>query len=98
MKKELHRRVILYGKREKTQSARYFQKCDNAHDNFPSGVIVRVNTKGWMNTNVISEWINSVWRARSNAVFQPQGMLVLDSIRAHIIEEVKKPFAKVKLL
>ena len=73
-----------------------FKRVTMLREQFPRGVVVTVNKKGWMTTEIMNTWIESVWRTRPNAFFQPQGMLVLDSMRAHITEEVKHSFAQVR--
>lgn len=63
--------------------------------NFPKSVIIRCNEKGWVNESVMLEWFEEVWRKREGAFFNARGILILDSMKAHIKESVIE-FAKKK--
>lgn len=56
----------------------------------PNGVLVRANVKGWMDENGILDWLQNVWDKRKGAVFKKPSMLVWDSFKAHLTEDVKK--------
>ncbi|KAM7295747.1 pogo transposable element with KRAB domain [Ixodes scapularis] len=60
---------------------------------FPSNVIVRVHPKGWMDTDLMVDWIDFVWRKRPGADLAVRSMLVLDSFRCHITQRVKDKLA-----
>ncbi|KAM7307988.1 pogo transposable element with KRAB domain [Ixodes scapularis] len=60
---------------------------------FPANVIVRVHPKGWMDTDLMVDWIDSVWRKRPGADLAVRSMLVLDSFRCHITQRVKDKLA-----
>lgn len=60
---------------------------------FPKNVIVRVHPKGWMDTDLMINWIDSVWRKRPGADLGVCAMLVLDSFRCHISDRVKDKLA-----
>lgn len=60
---------------------------------FPKNVIVRVHPKGWMDTDFMIDWVDSVWRKRPGADLGVRAMLVLDSFRCHISECVKDKLA-----
>ncbi|KAM7299429.1 pogo transposable element with KRAB domain [Ixodes scapularis] len=60
---------------------------------FPANVIVRVHPKGWMETDLMVDWIDSVWRKRPGADLAVRSMLVLDSFRCHITQRVKDKLA-----
>lgn len=63
--------------------------------NFPPGVIIRTNQKGWMNENEMLFWIENVWVKRER-LSNPQSLLVLDSFSAHIVDSVKRRFIEKK--
>ena len=60
-------------------------------EDFPNGVIVRVNEKGWVNQEIMSDWLKMVWNGRKNAFFTPKekSLLILDSAKPHITDGVK---------
>ena len=51
-----------------------------------SGVIVAASPNGWINDNLTSDWIKRVW---TNYFFSKR-MLVWDSFKCHISEDMKK--------
>lgn len=57
--------------------------------NFP-GVIIKANPTGWMNSDLMKEWIDEIWLRRANpAVKSEESVLVLDSARCHLTDNVK---------
>lgn len=58
-------------------------------------VIVAANIKGWMCEKMMLQWLDEVWRKRKGAFFQPKSLLILDSMRAHIVESVKQKCQKI---
>lgn len=57
---------------------------------FPRGIHVRVQTKGWMDFPLMVDWIKTVWNVRPGALLKQPAMLVLDSFRGHLVNEVKQ--------
>jgi hypothetical protein len=55
---------------------------------WPKGVEVRVQEKGWMDTNLVRDWIKTVWGRRPGGVSR-RSLLVLDAFRAHTSDDVK---------
>lgn len=59
----------------------------------PGDVIIRVQEKGWMTAELMSDWIRVVWQRRPGAMLDgPSGtrsMLLLDAFRSHLTPEVK---------
>jgi len=47
-----------------------FKRKTLPKEDFPNGV-VRVNEKGWVNQEIMSDWLKMVWNGRKNA-FSPQ--------------------------
>jgi hypothetical protein len=43
-----------------------------------------------MNEEIMTSWLNTVWRKRKNSLFKPRALLIMDSMAAHIKESVKK--------
>ncbi|XP_007245626.3 pogo transposable element with KRAB domain isoform X1 [Astyanax mexicanus] len=59
-------------------------------ETFPSGVIVKANPKGWMDEEMMSEWLREVYANRSNGFFhQSPSLLICDSMHAHLNDTVK---------
>lgn len=62
--------------------------------NFPNDVVIRANEKGWMCEAIMLQWLEEVYRKRKGAFFQPRGLLVLDSMRSHLLASVKEQCSK----
>lgn len=56
---------------------------------FPNDVVIRCNEKGWINEALMIDWFDKVWRKRNGAFFQHNGMLIMDSMAAHLTVPVK---------
>jgi hypothetical protein len=56
---------------------------------FPKGIVVAVQPKAWIDKDLMKVWLNNVWRKRSGSFFQNKSLLVYDSARAHLTDEVK---------
>lgn len=56
----------------------------------PSQCVVQVNRKGWMNQQIMDEWVQKCWRKRPGSLFSPDSLLVMDSMATHKTEETKK--------
>uniref|UniRef100_A0A023GJZ4 Putative tigger transposase n=1 Tax=Amblyomma triste TaxID=251400 RepID=A0A023GJZ4_AMBTT len=61
--------------------------------NFPRGIHIRAQMKGWMTADLMVDWIKTVW-GRPGAFLLPS-LLVLDSFRGHLVDSVR---AKLKEL
>lgn len=61
---------------------------------FSADVLVLANEKGWMNEEIMHQWLEEVFRKRKGAFFQPKAVLILDSMRAHLLESVKEKCKK----
>ncbi|KAK0133215.1 Pogo transposable element with KRAB domain [Merluccius polli] len=55
----------------------------------PAGIIVRAQEKGWMETELVVDWLKVVWGRRCGGLRNKRNMLVLDSFRGHLTEPVK---------
>src|SRR6266496_4380022 len=56
---------------------------------FPDGVIIRANPKGWMNEDEMGWWIENIWMQHARQGSNPRSLLVLDSFTAHKTDAVK---------
>ncbi|QQP49044.1 Pogo ele1 orf1-h 1e-40-j 4, partial [Caligus rogercresseyi] len=56
----------------------------------PAGIIVRAQEKGWMDTELVVDWLKVVWGRRPGALTKKRNMLVLDAYRGHLMEPVKQ--------
>ncbi|GFV28656.1 pogo transposable element with KRAB domain [Trichonephila clavipes] len=64
-----------------------FKRKTLPKENFPKGVEIRAN--GWINEQIMLSWLQSIWRKRKNSFFHPKAFLIIDSMKAHVSENVK---------
>jgi len=62
--------------------------------NFPKGIVVTVSPKGWMNEEIMSQWLEKVWRKRKGSFFRPKSLLIYDSHRSHLTPGIKEMVQK----
>ncbi len=67
-----------------------FKRKTIPKETFSKGIVVNVNPKGWMTSDMFGFWLENVWRKRKNALFCSKSLLIYDSARSHITDEVKK--------
>lgn len=66
-----------------------FKRKTLPKENFPTGIVIKVNPKGWMDEEKISEWLKEVYVRRPGGFFHAApSMLIYDSMWAHITESV----------
>lgn len=58
----------------------------------PRGILVSVQSKGWMDSEHMVKWVKSVWNRRPGALLKRSALLVMDSFRGHTTDEVKQLF------
>ena len=76
---------------EKLKPMLIFKKKLMPKGQFPPNVIVKTNEKGWMNQELMKQWIVEVWNKRENYNSDPdRSLLIFDSARCHITDEVKQ--------
>uniref|UniRef100_A0A8D0DA03 HTH CENPB-type domain-containing protein n=1 Tax=Sander lucioperca TaxID=283035 RepID=A0A8D0DA03_SANLU len=63
-------------------------------ETMPAGIIVRAQEKGWMDTDLVVDWLKVVWGRRCGALHKKRNMLVLDAFRGHLMEPVKTQLRK----
>lgn len=56
--------------------------------NFPKGVIVRCQEKGWMDQGLVQDWLRTVW-SKVGGLTRKKSMLVWDSFRAHLSAPIR---------
>ena len=52
-------------------------------EEFPKGVVVKVNPKGWINQDMVSEWLEEVWQRRKNSFFNRKSLDLRLGPRSH---------------
>ena len=50
---------------------------------YPQGVNVRAQEKGWMDQDLVEDWLRVVWGRRVGSLSRRRSMLVLDAFRCH---------------
>ena len=53
-----------------------FKRKTMPKDKLPSGVIVAVQKKGWVDKNLFQQWLKDVWDRQSGALLKKKSMLV----------------------
>ena len=56
-----------------------------------NGAIIAYQEKGWMNEEIMKQWITTVWMQYTQ---RKPSLLVLDSFSAHVTDEIKSMFAR----
>lgn len=59
-------------------------------EELPRNIMVRCHKEGWMNEDLILDWLKSEWCRRPSARLPFPSILVLDAFRCHLVESVKK--------
>ena len=68
-----------------------FKRKTLPKENFPAGVVIKVNPKGWMDEEKMSEWLREIYVKRPGGFFHTApSLLIYDSMRAHFTDVVKK--------
>ncbi len=68
-----------------------FKLKNKPREEFPNGVFIRINEKGWINEEKMIWWINNIWSKRSSdQLSNPKSLLILDSFREHLVNSVKE--------
>lgn len=67
-----------------------FKRKTLPKEKFPAGVIVKANSKGWMDEEKMSEWLREVYVKRPDGFFHKSpSLLIYDSMRANLTEAVQ---------
>ncbi|XP_005751641.1 uncharacterized protein LOC102209438 [Pundamilia nyererei] len=72
-----------------------FKRITMPKEQLPKGIVVKVNTKGWMIEGLMKEWLTECYGKCPGGFFhRKKALLVLDSMRAHITDSVKAAIKK----
>ena len=55
----------------------------------PSGVIVHLHPKGWMDEDGVKLWTDKLWKKRPGGLMKTKSLLVWDMFKAHVTEKSK---------
>uniref|UniRef100_A0A3B3BHW9 HTH CENPB-type domain-containing protein n=1 Tax=Oryzias melastigma TaxID=30732 RepID=A0A3B3BHW9_ORYME len=68
-----------------------FKRKTLPKETFPAGVIIKANEKGWMDKDMMKEWLKQVYVRRPGGfVHTSPPLLICDSMRAHLTADVKQ--------
>lgn len=51
---------------------------------------MKAQEKGWMNNELVLDWIKHIWNWRPGALLKHPGMFVMDSFCGHLTDNVNK--------
>ena len=57
---------------------------------FPAGLVVKCQPKGWMDESLMKEWIKQVWLRRVGGLRKTRALMVWDSFSAHLTDDIKE--------
>uniref|UniRef100_A0A1A8L7P5 DDE-1 domain-containing protein n=1 Tax=Nothobranchius pienaari TaxID=704102 RepID=A0A1A8L7P5_9TELE len=60
----------------------------------PAGIIVRAQEKGWMESELVVNWLKVVWGTRRGALRKKRNMLIMDAFHGHLTDAVKTQVRK----
>ena len=67
-----------------------FKRKTIPKEKFPSNIIIKANSKGWMDEKLMIKWLKEAYVKWSDGFFHiRRSLLVFDSMRAHITDAVK---------
>ncbi|KAH9368732.1 hypothetical protein HPB48_004751 [Haemaphysalis longicornis] len=72
---------------------RCVEKEEDSQRSVPQGYHSSSPRKGWMNADLVLDWVKCVWPNRPGAVVAKRSLLVLDSFRGHLTDKVKEQLA-----
>lgn len=67
-----------------------FKRKTMPKEKLPPGVLVKVHPKGWMDEQLVNEWLKEIWFKRPGSLIDKRSILVWDMFRAHLVDSVKK--------
>ena len=72
-----------------------FKRKTIPKEKFPASIIVRASEKGWMNEELMKDWIDTVYLKRPVVFFTvKKALLVCDSMAAHKADSIKSHLKK----
>jgi hypothetical protein len=63
-------------------------------EKLPVGLVFWCQEKGWMTNELMMDWVKIIWNQRPGTLPNKRGMLVLDSFKGHLIQQVKEEMIK----
>ena len=60
----------------------------------PAGIVVRAQEKGWMESELVVDWLKVVWGTRCGALGKKRNMLVMDDSSGNLTDAVKTQVRK----
>jgi hypothetical protein len=63
-------------------------------EKLPVGLVFRCQEKGWMTNELMTDWVKVVWKRRRGTLLDKRGMLVLDSFKGHLTQQVEEEMRK----
>jgi hypothetical protein len=74
-----------------------FKRKTMPKGDFPPGVFVKVQAKGWMDEPVMKYWTGEVWeKERKGGLTKKRSLLVMDSMNAHTTPAVTNKLTNMK--
>lgn len=68
-----------------------FKRKTLPKEKFPAEIIIKANEKGWMDEEMMKDWLREVYVRRPGGFFHASpSLLICDSMRAHLTADVKK--------
>ena len=71
-----------------------FKRKTIPKEKWPKGVVVSANEKGYIDADMVCFWLENIWRKRKNSFFCKKSVLIYDSSRPHLTDEVKQKVKK----
>ncbi|KFM74162.1 Pogo transposable element with KRAB, partial [Stegodyphus mimosarum] len=63
-----------------------FKRKTNPKGDFRNDVISCADKNGWMCETIMHEWLQKVWQCHKGSFFQPNGLMIMYSMHAHLLE------------
>jgi hypothetical protein len=63
-------------------------------EKLPAGLVFQCPEKGWMTNELMMDWVKVIWKRRPGTLLNKCGMLVLDSFKGHLTQQVNKEMRK----
>lgn len=67
-----------------------FKRVTMPREKLPKGIEVVCNKKGWMNEEVMKDWVDKCYRTRPGGLFSQKSLLIFDAMAAHKQSTVQK--------
>ena len=75
---------------EKVKPMVIFKRLTMPKEEFPDGIVVHVQKKGWVDTPGMHIWAEKAWQLRPVNFFNKTSLLIWDSFSAHLNDDVRK--------